>query len=155
MPYVSHPIAVMETVSTVLRYTDILIAAVLHDTIEDTRVTFKDIEREFGVRVAKFVDGLTNVSKLEDGNRAVRKAIERDHLAKQDPWVQTVKVADLIDNTKSIALHDPAFAKIYLPEKSLLLRVLTKADPVLLSYARHQLINSTHFLGIAPGTLVT
>jgi len=78
---------------------------------------------------------LTDVSKPEDGNRAVRKARDREHTAAAPAEAQTIKLADLISNSRSIMAHDPAFAKTYLEEKRLLLAVMTKGDPGLHSEA--------------------
>ena len=69
------------------------------------------------------------MSKPEDGNRATRKAIDREHTAQAPAEAQTIKLADLISNSKSIMAHDPDFAVTYLAEKRLLLEVLTKGDP--------------------------
>jgi hypothetical protein len=69
------------------------------------------------------------VSKPTDGNRATRKAIDREHSISAPPAAQTVKVADLISNTKSITEYDPNFANVYINEKALLLEGLKKADP--------------------------
>ena len=65
----------------------------------------------------------------QDGNRAHRKAIDREHTAQAPAAAQTVKLADLISNSRSIMEHDPQFAVVYLAEKRLLLEVLTKGDP--------------------------
>jgi hypothetical protein len=70
-----------------------------------------------------------------DGNRAVRKAIDREHLAKASPAAKTIKLADLISNSRSILQHDPKFAAVYLAEKRLLLEVLKDGDPTLWSQA--------------------
>jgi (p)ppGpp synthase/HD superfamily hydrolase len=106
-------------------------AALLHDVVEDTQVTLELIEKEFGKCVATLVEGLTDVSKLEDGNRAVRKEIDRQHTVKQSGACKTIKLADLISNSKSILQHDRDFAKVYLKEKKLLLEVLKEGDSVL------------------------
>jgi (p)ppGpp synthase/HD superfamily hydrolase len=136
-PYIVHPLEVADLVRTVVGHTDaMLAAALLHDTIEDTQETIDDIKREFGFEIAEMVDWLTDVSKPEDGNRAVRKAIDRDHTAKAPANVKTIKLADLISNTQSIVAHDPAFARVYLKEKAALLDVMGDADPVLLARAR-------------------
>jgi hypothetical protein len=76
------------------------------------------------------------VSRPKDGNRAVRKAIDREHTARAPAGAQTVKLADLIANTRSIVKHDVAFARTYLAEKRLLLEVLTRGDAVLMAEAR-------------------
>jgi hypothetical protein len=55
--------------------------------------------------------------------------MDRAHTAEAPAEAQTIKLADLISNSKSIMEHDPAFAKTYLEEKRLLLDVMTKGDP--------------------------
>ena len=101
-PYIVHPLSVMEIVKTVDHTEEMLMAAVLHDTVEDTDVTLQDIDREFGPVVAQLVEELTDVSKPEDGNRAFRKGLDREHSAQASAQGQTIKIADLLDNTKSI-----------------------------------------------------
>jgi hypothetical protein len=64
--------------------------------------------------------------------------LDRQHSAAAPAAAQTIKVADLISNTRSIVAHDPGFAKVYLEEKRMLLEVLTKADPTLLNKAKEQ-----------------
>ena len=135
-PYIVHPLAVMEIVKTVDHTVEMLMAAVLHDTVEDCDVTIQDIDREFGPVVAQLVDELTDVSKPEDGNRAFRKGLDREHSAQASAQGQTIKIADLLDNTKSITEHDEHFAKVYMKEKALLLQLLDKADKNLLKKAQ-------------------
>jgi len=130
-PYINHPIAVCELVKSVCHNDYMLAAALLHDTVEDTEITIIDIKREFGDIVSIFVDGLTDISKPEDGNRAIRKELDRQHLKSGLPPIHTIKLADLIDNSKSINKHDPRFAKIYMAEKKLLLNVLKNGEPAL------------------------
>jgi len=127
-PYAMHPKAVMEIVKTVPHTEAMLCAAWLHDTVEDTPCTLDDVRKMCGDDVAVLVKMLTDVSKPEDGNRAARKAIDRAHTAKASPEAKTIKLADLIDNTRRITKHDPAFAKVYLAEKSLLLEVLMEGN---------------------------
>lgn len=135
-PYIVHPFEVAMTVKQVGGTPEMIAAAYLHDTVEDTHVTHETIEREFGPEVAEMVFFLTDVSKPEMGNRARRKAIDREHIAKADAKVQTIKLADIIANCTSIIKYDPEFAKVYLEEKRLLLEVLTKGDKILLDRAR-------------------
>ena len=121
-----------DVASLVARFdgTDEMIAAAhLHDVVEDTAIAVSDIRDVFGAQVADLVDWLTDRSKPEDGNRAVRKAIDRDRLAEAPTEAQTIKCCDLISNTSSIVKHDPSFAKVYLKEKAELLEVMTSADP--------------------------
>lgn len=135
-PYISHPIAVMEIVREVSGDESILIAAVLHDVVEDTLIGLDQIKGEFGDRVANLVDWLTDKSKPEDGNRATRKEIDRDHIAASPPAAKTIKLADLIHNTGSIVKYDQDFARVYMKEKELLLDVLKDGDPILWERAR-------------------
>jgi len=136
-PYIVHPAEVAGIVAELEGATfEMVTAAWLHDVVEDTGVTIEDIRAEFGPEVATLVGWLTDVSCLEDGNRAVRKAIDREHTAAAPAEAQTIKLADLIANTRSIVKHDVAFARTYLEEKRLLLAVMTRADAGLMAEAR-------------------
>jgi len=127
-PYSVHLNAVAKLVAQVTDDPATIAAAWLHDVVEDTKATINDVEREFGKEIAALVSDLTDVSKPGDGNRAVRKRIDRDHLAGAAPKAQTVKLADLIHNSEDIAKNDPRFARIFLGEMADLLDVLTKGD---------------------------
>lgn len=127
-PYIVHPIAVARLVRSIGGTNEMIAAALLHDVVEDTPVTLVEIEREFGGVIASLVEQLTDVSVPEDGNRAIRKEINRQHSARATAEGQTIKLADLIDNSRTIKEHDPEFAKVYMREKRALLEVLTKGD---------------------------
>ncbi len=128
-PYIVHPAEVASIVASVPGSTpDMVAAAWLHDVVEDTGVTYTDIHMSFGPEIAQLVSWLTDVSRPEDGNRAKRKAMDREHTAQAPAEAQTIKLADLISNSRSIMQHDPEFARTYLEEKRLLLEVLTKGD---------------------------
>jgi len=144
-PYWVHPAEVAAIVATVPHTDEMLAAAWLHDTVEDTAITNQDIAREFGEEVAKLVGWLTDVSQPGDGNRSHRKQLDREHIANAPAEVHTIKLADLISNTKSIVEHDPEFAKVYLEEKRLLLEVLVKGNLSLRISARSQ-ISEREFL---------
>jgi (p)ppGpp synthase/HD superfamily hydrolase len=135
VPYILHPVEVMEIVQTVKHDDTMLAAALLHDVVEDTDCTLDDIRAEFGETVASLVADLTDVSKLSDGNRQTRKAKDREHSAGASASAQTVKLADLISNSLDIVKHDPSFAKVYMVEKFLLLGVLTNGDNILFERA--------------------
>ena len=134
-PYVNHPVEVMQLVSTVTDDPEILAAAVLHDVVEDTPATIMNIRIGFSPRVAELVDDLTDVSKPQDGNRATRKELDRQHTAKASPDAKTIKLADLISNSRSIMKDDPNFAKVYMKEKAALLEVLTEGNAELFRQA--------------------
>lgn len=138
-PYIAHPAAVVELVRSVPHTEAMLCAAWLHDVVEDTPVTIEEVAHLFGAEVASLVEMLTDVSKPSDGNRVERKALDRAHTAMASPAAKTIKLADLIDNTSSIAEHDPKFAQVYLAEKALLLDVLQEGDSTLRAMARHLL----------------
>ena len=127
-PYINHCVEVAGIVASVTKDEDVIIAAILHDTVEDTKVEFEDIHREFGGKVVLLVEEVTDVSKPEDGNRKVRKEIDRIHLSKASPDGKTIKLADLINNTETITKYDENFAKTYMKEKKELLKVLVEGN---------------------------
>lgn len=139
LPYITHPRAVAQIVVGVPHTETMVAAALLHDVIEDTGVTLQVLRDEFGPDVADLVYWLTDKSKPENGNRAVRKAIDREHSAAAPPEAQTIKLADIIENTATIDEHDPEFAKVYRKEKEALLQVMDKGDATLHKRAWDQL----------------
>lgn len=145
-PYIVHPEEVAEIVASAPHITEMVEAAYLHDVVEDTGVSIAEIRLNFGPLVAHYVDGLTNIAKPEDGNRAARFQINLAHSAQQCAEVQTIKVADVISNTSTIVEHDPAFARVYLEEKRQVLLALTKAHPDLLARAWQIIKQSTNQL---------
>jgi (p)ppGpp synthase/HD superfamily hydrolase len=134
-PYVNHCRNVATTVENFINSEAAVVAALLHDTVEDTDVTPEEIEAVFGAHVRKLVMEVTDASKPQDGNRERRKQIDREHLAKSSPEGATIKLADLIDNTSSIVRYDKNFAQKYLEEKALLLPLLRHGDPNLWNMA--------------------
>ena len=138
-PYIVHPSEVADTVTEYGGTPEMIAAAWLHDVVEDTGVTIELIREEFGSEVSDLVGWLTDVSRPDHGNRAARKAVDRAHTAAAPSEAQTVKLADLISNTRSIVEHDEKFAVTYLSEKRLLLEVMTKADARLMARAREQI----------------
>jgi (p)ppGpp synthase/HD superfamily hydrolase len=125
-PYIVHPIEVAEILlhNYPQANENMLSAALLHDTVEDTETTLEEIEYKFGIEVAELVKWLTDVSRPEDGNRATRKALDRDHITEAPFEAQMIKTADLISNTTSILEHDINFARVYVKEKRLLLECM-------------------------------
>jgi len=143
-PYITHPIAVSEIVKTVSDDEEMIAAALLHDTIEDCYVCLDDIKDEFGVVVAALVNQLTDVSEPINGNRALRKGMDRDWLSCACDKAKTIKLADLIHNSQSILVADENFAKVYMREKRSLLEVLHGGDFTL--HARATMIVEKYFL---------
>jgi (p)ppGpp synthase/HD superfamily hydrolase len=97
----------------------------------------------FDDRTAALVEMVTDISQKSDGNRRVRKSIDRDHIARADAEGQTVKLADLIDNAEEIAVLDPDFAHVWMREKRDMLAVLDKGDRSL--FARAQAMVDAYF----------
>ncbi len=155
-PYQVHLKAVAAMVAEVSDDPEMIAAAWLHDTVEDTPATFGDLEREFGSAVAALVADLTDLSKPSDGNRAVRKAIDRGHTAQASPRAKTVKLADLTDNCRDICRHDPSFARVYLAEAAALLDVLHEGDEALYRRAQKAVAECARRLGLPrPSQTVT
>lgn len=131
-PYVTHCGEVARMVAMVGLDEEAIAAAWLHDTLEDCpQVTVDILERAFNSRVTHMVLMLTDAAPDGVTNRAERKAADRARLAKAGFEIQTIKLADLIDNTTSITAHDPDFSVPYLREKRLLLEEMQGGHPTL------------------------
>lgn len=128
-PYIVHPAAVVELVRSVTPEDEASLAAAwLHDTVEDTATTAQDIATHFGDDVANLVMMLTNPPTPDGLNRARRKRLHFAHTAQACPRAQTIKLADIIDNTREILRYDPGFARLYLLEKKLQLAALGQGN---------------------------
>jgi (p)ppGpp synthase/HD superfamily hydrolase len=139
-PYFVHLEEVAQIVKSVGGTAEMVSAAYLHDTVEDTETTIEEIREQFGPMVAELVGWLTDVSKPSDGNRRTRKDLDLLHTAASIPDAKTIKLADLISNSRSIVEHDKDFARVYLNEKARLLEVLTDGNPILYKQASDALI---------------
>lgn len=129
LPYINHPMAVMFILAKMKLPVELLQAALLHDVIEDCGATAQDLlDKGFTSKVVGMVVELSDVSVPSDGNRATRKSIDREYLSKASDDSKTVKLADIIDNTRSIVEHDKKFARVYLQECMLLMEVLKGGD---------------------------
>ena len=150
--YIVHPIAVARLVAQVPGHTEeMLAAAYLHDVVEDTPVTLADIQTRFGDKVAQLVGELTNPVLPGQGNRGERVALEHARWASVSDEAMTIKLADVIDNVRSIVRYDPAFARVYLPEKAQLLAILAGGgDPDLLDTAQALVADGFRRLRISP-----
>lgn len=126
-PYWEHPLEVAEIVS---KHVEGLVEiALLHDVLEDTKTTRKELDDELmkiGYSHAERLFILNGVQALTDEytsekypeyNRKERKRMENERLSKFNHVVHSVKYADLISNTSTIVKYDPGFAKTYLREK--------------------------------------
>lgn len=114
--------------------------ALCHDLFEDTNCNFSELYKELirigytgsdSYKICTVVTELTDKFTHEDHphlNRAKRKTLEAERLGGISVLGQSVKYADLIDNTKSIVSNDPKFAKTYLKEKAVMLSLMTLGD---------------------------
>src|SRR5258706_5223046 len=104
-PYILHPLAVamicVEEIGLGVRST---ICALLHDTVEDTDVSLEDIKREFGIEIAKIVDGLTKISTVMDTNTSQQAENFKKILLTltDDPRVILIKLADRLHNMRTL-----------------------------------------------------
>lgn len=134
--YIEHPRRVARLVAVC--YPDnpqMLAAALLHDTVEDTDATFAMISEVFGPKVTEYVVWLTDEPKTPHNNRAMRHQLNVRRLASAPAAAQTIKLADICDNLVGVNDLCPEFAARYLAEKADDLAVLTKGDPFLYSLA--------------------
>lgn len=160
-PYWVHTDEVADIVAKDGGDEDMIIAAHLHDVLEDVFPVmngwnFSRIEATFGSRAASFVLELTDVFTKEafpDLNRRERKHRERERLGNSSPESKTIKLADLISNTASIVKDDKDFAVTYLREKMALLPHLADGSPRLLQIASMQALAGMTSLGISIPTL--
>ena len=104
-PYIVHPMEAVEIVATMTTDQELLAAAVLHDTVEDTSVTLDDIRREFGDRVAKLVEEESDVF-MEGVNEAdswhARKQAAIDRLSHASRDAKMVALGDKLSNARII-----------------------------------------------------
>jgi len=104
-PYIVHPMEAVSIAATMTSDQELLAAAALHDTVEDTAVTFRDIEREFGTRVAQLVESESDIefegkSREESWRLRKEEAIERLSVADNDTKI--VALADKLSNIRAI-----------------------------------------------------
>jgi GTP diphosphokinase / guanosine-3',5'-bis(diphosphate) 3'-diphosphatase len=111
-PYFSHPVEVAGILTELRLDTESIITALLHDTLEDTLTTPEEIERLFGANVARLVDGVTKLSKIEAQTENERAAenLRKFLLAMSDDIrVLLVKLADRLHNMRTLHhIKDPA-----------------------------------------------
>lgn len=104
--YISHPVAVARIVADLGLDEVSIVAALLHDAVEDTEITLADVEQHFGSEVALLVDGLTKLERLHfDSKEAQQAATMRKMLVAmaRDLRVLIIKLADRLHNMRTIA----------------------------------------------------
>lgn len=104
-PYFSHPIEVAGLMTELKLDQHTIITALLHDTVEDTLVTIEDIQQKFGPEVARLVDGVTKLSKIEampENERAAENLRKFLLAMSEDLRVLLVKLADRLHNMRTL-----------------------------------------------------
>ncbi len=105
-PYINHPIAVANILLNEAGVTDehVLVAALLHDTVEDTKTTFEEIEQHFGQIIRGIVSEVTDDKSLP---KAVRKQRQLEHASQLSDRARLVKLADKTANLRDITAATP------------------------------------------------
>ncbi len=102
-PYITHPLAVATILAEIGMTEPTLVAALLHDTVEDTPYTLEQLRREFGDEVALLVDGVTKLDKVKYGDSARAETIRKMIVAmSRDIRVLVIKLADRLHNMRTL-----------------------------------------------------
>ena len=105
-PYIIHPMEAAEIVATITPDPELLAAAILHDTVEDTSVTVEDIRREFGDRIASLVAAESDIElagQSEEESWHARKQAAIDRLAAASHDAKIVAMGDKLSNMRAIS----------------------------------------------------
>jgi guanosine-3',5'-bis(diphosphate) 3'-pyrophosphohydrolase len=109
-PYITHPVAVAHILAEIGLDGEAIVAAILHDTLEDTRLTRAEIEGEFGSDVAELVDGVTKLDKVDFADRAEANAESFRKMVMamaRDLRVIMIKLADRLHNMRTLGSMKP------------------------------------------------
>jgi GTP diphosphokinase / guanosine-3',5'-bis(diphosphate) 3'-diphosphatase len=114
-PYVQHCLNVAYSLAELHMPTPVIVAGLLHDTVEDTGVTLEDLRRDFGDEVAKLVDGVTKLAQLprvsKEGNTPIdlhKENLRKTFLAMSDDVrVVLIKLADRLHNMRTLQFVKP------------------------------------------------
>jgi GTP diphosphokinase / guanosine-3',5'-bis(diphosphate) 3'-diphosphatase len=107
-PYITHPLAVSTILAELGMDTTTLVAALLHDTVEDTDYSLSLLTEDFGDEVAHLVDGVTKLDKVKLGAAAEAETIRKMVIAMaRDPRVLVIKLADRLHNMRTMRFLPP------------------------------------------------
>jgi len=107
-PYITHPLAVANILAELGMDTTTLVAALLHDTVEDTGYTMEALTADFGEEVAHLVDGVTKLDRVALGTAADAETIRKMIIAMaRDGRVLVIKVADRLHNMRTMRFLPP------------------------------------------------
>jgi guanosine-3',5'-bis(diphosphate) 3'-pyrophosphohydrolase len=107
-PYITHPLAVATILAELGMDTTTLVAALLHDTVEDTGYSLEELGHDFGEEVAHLVDGVTKLDKVKLGAAAEAETIRKMVVAMaRDPRVLVIKLSDRLHNMRTMRFLPP------------------------------------------------
>jgi GTP diphosphokinase / guanosine-3',5'-bis(diphosphate) 3'-diphosphatase len=107
-PFITHPLAVATILAELGMDTTTLVAALLHDTVEDTDYSLQQLQADFGEEVAHLVDGVTKLAKVKLGAAAEAETIRKMVIAMaRDPRVLVIKLADRLHNMRTMRFLPP------------------------------------------------
>jgi guanosine-3',5'-bis(diphosphate) 3'-pyrophosphohydrolase len=140
--YIVHPIRVMEIVREYSQGTAVLAASLLHDVLEDTKVTegqmhsflltiMKESAADETVRLVKELTDIYIKGSFPKMNRRARRTKEAERLAGVSAEAQTIKYADIMDNVRDISQDETDFALVYIRESKQLLMHMNAGNPEL------------------------
>ncbi len=155
--YIVHPVRVMELCAGFTTDMPILAAALLHDVLEDTPVNEEELhtylkslmDAQTARKTLELVIDLTDVytkDNYPELNRRERKNREVERMSRTAPGAQTVKYADIIDNSIEIVQHDRSFAGVFLHECRRVLQVMPSGNPELYTRAKETVNTSLRLL---------
>ena len=103
-PYITHPVAVTKILADLGSGPSTLTAALLHDVVEDTGITLKDLELKFGKDISELIDGVTKLSKLSFKNETAQSDNHQKMLLAmaKDIRVVLIKIADRLHNMRTL-----------------------------------------------------
>src|SRR5690349_12201350 len=102
-PYITHPLAVTTILADIGMTEPTLVAALLHDTVEDTSYTLEQVRQDFGEEIAQLVDGVTKLDKVKYGDSAQAETIRKMIVAmSRDIRVLVIKLADRLHNMRTL-----------------------------------------------------
>jgi GTP pyrophosphokinase len=101
-PYIKHPVAVANILADLGMTASTLVAGLLHDTVEDTDYTLKQLEDDFGITIANLVDGVTKLDKVTYGEAAQAETVRKMMIqTARDIRVLVIKLADRLHNART------------------------------------------------------
>ena len=113
-PYITHPVAVANILAELRLDAETIVAAILHDAIEDTDFKKVDIEREFGIKVAELVDGVTKLDKFhfESKEQQAAESLRKMFFSMaREPRVILIKLADRLHNMRTLGAQSAKSAR--------------------------------------------